>query len=347
MIENDLQKRIRPVAIWVLIGVVMLMIQVVLGGITRLTGSGLSITEWKPILGAVPPTTEQAWLEAFEKYKTIGQYKQINFHFTLSDFKFIYFWEWFHREWARLIAVAFAIPFVIFLFQKRFTKAMITPLLVLFAMGGLQGAIGWIMVASGLNDENIYVSHFKLAIHFISALVLVNFAVWFALRLLVQKPAQILPAAPRKQLFWLLALTVLQLIYGAFMAGLKAALAAPTWPTINGSWFPESITGNMLHDVITIHFIHRGLAYLLVVATLAWWWKNRAATGYKPFDRWKNVPVLLIFAQLALGILTVLNATQPNLLILFGALHQFIGMAFASSIVVSIYLLKPTGLNLK
>src|SRR5690606_25315793 len=126
-------------------------IQVLLGGITRLTGSGLSITEWKPILGTIPPLNEQAWQEAFLKYQQIAQYKLLNSHFSLSDFKAIYFWEWFHRNWARFMGLVFIIPFVYFIFTKKIDKKMIKPMIILFLLGALQGLIGWIMVKSGLN----------------------------------------------------------------------------------------------------------------------------------------------------------------------------------------------------
>src|SRR5688500_13160180 len=175
----------RPVAVWLLVGVAMIIIQVLLGGITRLTGSGLSITEWKPIMGALPPMNEEEWNVAFEKYQQIAQYKYVNFHFTLGDFKFIYFWEWFHRVWARLIGVVFIIPFIVFIIQKRFKKEMIRPLIILFLLGALQGLVGWIMVQSGLEDsELLYVSHYKLAIHFILALGLLCYTLWFAFDLL-------------------------------------------------------------------------------------------------------------------------------------------------------------------
>src|SRR5215470_9743790 len=168
------KKSSRPVAIWLLLGIAMLMVQVLLGGITRLTGSGLSITEWKPIMGALPPMNDEQWNVAFDKYKQIAQYKYLNSSFTLSDFKFIFFWEWFHRLWARLIGVAFIIPFIIFLIQKRFKKQMIRPMIILFLLGALQGLVGWIMVMSGLEDsDRLYVSHYRLAIHFILALVLI------------------------------------------------------------------------------------------------------------------------------------------------------------------------------
>src|ERR1051325_6250006 len=180
------EKGTRIVANWILLGIIMLIVQVLLGGVTRLTGSGLSITEWKPIMGALPPLNEQEWHTAFEKYKQIAQYKYLNPGFTLSDFKFIFFWEWFHRLWARLIGVVFIIPFIIFFFQKRFKQEMVKPLLILFLLGALQGLVGWIMVQSGLEDSKLlYVSHYRLAIHFILALGLLCYALWFGLHMMV------------------------------------------------------------------------------------------------------------------------------------------------------------------
>src|SRR5215203_5611571 len=167
---NKSQPSSRPIAIWLLTGVFMIIVQIILGGITRLTDSGLSITEWKPLLGAIPPTSDAEWNKAFDGYKQIAQYRYLNPDFTLADFKSIFFWEWLHRFWGRLIGVVFAIPFTIFLIQKRFTKDMIIPMIILFFLGGLQGAVGWIMVQSGLNDEDLYVSHIRLMIHFMSAL---------------------------------------------------------------------------------------------------------------------------------------------------------------------------------
>jgi cytochrome c oxidase assembly protein subunit 15 len=220
----------------------MIIIQILLGGITRLTGSGLSITEWKPIMGSLPPMNEQNWNIAFDKYKQIAQYKFLNFHFDLQDFKFIFFWEWLHRLWARLIGVAFIIPFIIFLIQRRFKKEMIKPMIILFLLGALQGLVGWIMVQSGLEDSDaLYVSHYKLAIHFILALGLLCYVLWFALELLIPKEQLIVNRALKKFTSWLTALLILQLIYGAFMAGLKAAIYAPTWPTMNGEWLPQNI----------------------------------------------------------------------------------------------------------
>ena len=178
---NSLPKAQKAVAAWIYIGVAMLLVQVVLGGITRLTGSGLSITEWKVVDGALPPFTEQQWMMAFARYRQTPQYQLLNTDFTLHNYKFIYFWEWFHREWARLISVVFVIGFVYLLVKKYLQAAMIKPLLILFLLGALQGAIGWIMVKSGLTDDMVYVKPLKLALHFVFALVLICYAWWFAL----------------------------------------------------------------------------------------------------------------------------------------------------------------------
>src|SRR5687767_844565 len=176
-LENNYRSS-RPVAIWLLIGVSMLIVQILLGGITRLTGSGLSITEWDVITGALPPMNEQQWLTEFNKYKATPQYRLLNSDFTLSNFKFIFFWEWFHRLWGRLIGVVFFIPFVIFLVQRRFRADMIRPLMILFLLGALQGAVGWIMVASGLTGDAVYVRPTRLALHFVFALVLLFYTFW-------------------------------------------------------------------------------------------------------------------------------------------------------------------------
>src|ERR1043165_7472099 len=211
--KSEVSKRpSRPVAIWLLVGVTMLIIEVLLGGITRLTGSGLSITEWKPIIGAFPPLNDREWNDAFDKYKQIAQYRYLNSSFSLSDFKSIFFWEWIHRLWARLIGVAFLIPFVIFLIQKRFKQEMVKPMIILFLLGALQGLVGWIMVMSGLNEENLYVSHYRLAIHFILALGLICYTLWFALELLVPRDELVTNPSVRRFTIWLIAVLVLHLI---------------------------------------------------------------------------------------------------------------------------------------
>lgn len=344
--------RSRPIAIWLLIGVVMIIIQIVLGGITRLTDSGLSITEWKPILGAIPPLSQNDWEAAFERYQQIAQYKSLHAYFTLDDFKSIYFWEWLHRLWGRLIGVVFAIPFVIFLLQRRFTAAMVQPMIILFLLGALQGLIGWIMVMSGLNDENLYVSHIRLAIHFSLALLLLVYTFWFAMQLLVKVRVTALQPSLRL-LGVIIALLTVQLVYGAFMAGLKAAAAAPTWPDINGALVPQNLQAygsrqftafsTLVNNPVTIHLIHRTLGYILVIL-IGWWtvriWLRAVMQGWV-----KWLPVLLVVLQVVLGISTVLTSTvrQPRGWGIFewnALLHQFVAMFLLLSLVLHYFLLR-------
>lgn len=351
MQKSPLRPSSRPVAIWLLVGVGMIIIQVLLGGITRLTGSGLSITEWKPIVGALPPMNEQDWNIAFDKYKQIAQYKYINPDFTLSDFKFIYFWEWFHRLWARLIAVAFAIPFIIFLIQRRFKKEMIRPMLILFLLGGLQGLIGWIMVQSGLEDsELLYVSHYKLAIHFILALGVLCYAFWFALELLVPKEQLTENRSLKKFTVWLIALLAIQLVYGAFMAGLKAASAAPTWPSINGQWIPDNIyqigdhqfsgLSFLTENPLMVHFIHRNLAYIITILIFIWWWKARKVQGAAILKKSKTIPLLIALLQVILGVIAVLKVASTQTFLWVAEAHQLISMFLLLSLVWMIFIIR-------
>lgn len=334
------------VAIWLMTGVVMIMIQVLLGGITRLTGSGLSITEWKPLLGALPPLNENDWNKAFEQYKQIGQYKMINFDFTLSDFKFIYFWEWFHRVWARLMGVVFAIGFIYFLIKKQFKREMILPMVLLFLLGALQGALGWIMVKSGLNEENLYVSHIRLAIHFIAALGLLCYVFWFALRLLIDEEQKVHLSSLSKFTVLMLLLLIVQLVYGAFMAGLKAAPFAATWPTINGMWWPPGM-GNIINDPITVQFIHRLLAYIITILTFIWWSRALKLPSTALFRKTRAIPVILVLLQVSLGIFTVVYSPDHAKLLWLGVSHQFVAMLLLLSLVWFIFLLarRPAILN--
>lgn len=349
---NELSQRSsKPIATWLLVGVGMIIIQVLLGGITRLTGSGLSITEWNVVTGTLPPLNEQQWLVEFDKYKQTPQFSLLNFDFTLQDFKFIFFWEWFHRFWARLIGVVFAVPFIIFLLQKRFRPSMVKPMLILFLLGALQGAIGWIMVASGLTGDAIYVKPTKLALHFIFALGLLCYAFWFALELLVPKEKLIVNSSIRKWSWWIIAVLGVQLIYGAFMAGHKAATAAPTWPDINGSIIPPDMMGhnegllNLVDNKITIHFIHRGLAYLLLVLIILLSVKLYKTAGSSPLRKTWWLPALLVTVQVVLGILSVLFSLQiiPNQWGAFewmAQLHQLVAMFLLLSLCWVVYLVR-------
>jgi|GEM_PF-5293827 len=233
-------KNKRLIANWLYFGACCIAIQILLGGITRLTGSGLSITEWQPLIGSIPPITEGEWLLSFHKYQQIAQFHVLNAHFSLEDYKSIFFWEWLHRNWARFLGLAFLLPMAYFIFHKKISRKLIPALSILFLLGLLQGVIGWIMVKSGLNQTSIRVDHIKLAIHFIAALLLLCYTLWLAFSMSMQELKM------RHRLRFttlnavLLALLVLQMIYGTFMAGSNAALAAITWPDMNGTFSSQS-----------------------------------------------------------------------------------------------------------
>lgn len=340
------QRNNKQVAIWLLIGVGMIVIQVLIGGITRLTESGLSITEWKPITGALPPLNDAAWQAEFDRYKVTDQFKYVHQNFSLSDFKGIFFWEWFHRLWARCMGLVFLTGFFYFLVTKKFNNRMVLPMIILFLLGAVQGAIGWFMVKSGLVPEKYFVGHIELTTHFIAALGLLCYTLWFALGLLEAPKKKAVNVALQKLMLVIVTILFFQLIYGAFMAGLKAASSAPTWPDINGKMIPSSLTElspfskNLLDNKITIQFIHRSLAYLLFGLITYWYFAAAVIKNHQLFSRLRASVMLLVLLQVVLGILTVLNATYPNRLVLLGVSHQFIAMLLLMCVVAILFVLK-------
>ncbi|MBS4044001.1 MAG: COX15/CtaA family protein [Chitinophagaceae bacterium] len=338
------------VATWIFIGIGMLLIQVLIGGITRLSGSGLSITEWKPIMGFLLPSSETEWQQDFEKYQQIAQYKYINNHFTLNDFKFIFFWEWFHRLWARLIAIAFAIPFIYFIIKKHIKPNMVKPLIILVLLGALEGALGWIMVKSGLNDANVYVNHIKLSVHFIFAMLIISFALTLGLSLISNKEQFSYNTRLKKITIILIILFGVQLIYGAFMAGLKAASTAPTWPLINGMLFPEGVFNKGLIEAlfinpIGIQFIHRTLAYIIFIFVIWWYFQIRKNQPTIQLKKVNQLSLLLVFVQVILGVVSVV--LSPKIVLgsfgifeSFALIHQLVGMILLLSLVANLFYLK-------
>ncbi len=351
MNESVLQKNRKQVAYWLLIGVFMIVIQVILGGITRLTESGLSITEWKPITGTLPPLNEAQWMAEFDKYRNTDQFKYVHQHFSLSDFKFIFFWEWFHRVWARLLGLVFLIGFIYFVARKKFDKSMIKPMIILFILGALQGLVGWIMVKSGLVPEKYYVGHVELTTHLIAAIILLIYTAWFAFSLL--PPMQQKVYAPRlgKKLTIVSVLLGIQLMYGGFMAGLKAAAIAPTWPSINGEYFPAymmaegSLFNNLVNNPIMVHFMHRGIAYLLLLFALLYFASAIKTGSNKLFNSLNKTFLLLFFVQVLLGVFTVLNATDKQKLVWLGVTHQFVAMLIVLNITALYALIKNKRTN--
>lgn len=265
----------RVIAFWLLFCCAMMFLMVVIGGITRLTESGLSITEWQPITGVLPPLNEGAWHEAFDKYKAIPQYRAIHPSMGLGEFKEIYFWEYLHRLWGRLIGVVFALPFLYFLLRGRVARPLVPRLLVLLLLGGLQGALGWFMVQSGLAGR-IEVSQYRLAAHLLAAVLIYGAMLWVALDLLWPRltPG---PLPVRRAARGVVALVLLTLTAGAFVAGLRAGYIDNTFPLMDGGLVPPDYGQlapwyrNFFENAAAAQFDHRLLAELTWVAAVALW----------------------------------------------------------------------------
>jgi heme a synthase len=338
---------------WILIGLIMLFVQVILGGITRLTGSGLSITEWNIFTGAIPPLSENQWSIEFEKYRQTPQFRLLNADFGLSEFKFIFFWEWFHRFWARMVGVVFVVGFFYLLAKRKLKKEIIRPLLILFLLGALQGAVGWIMVLSGLTGDALYVQPLKLALHFIFALGLISYTFWFYLQLVIPMKKGQGTGKLRNLSRIILFVLFFQLIYGALMAGGKFANAAPTWPAINGEWIPDSLFSgrdegqHWIGNRILVHFIHRGLAYLLLALTIIWTtMATRSPDQSQVLKKFRILPLFNISLQILLGIMIVLLSPEiiPNHWVAFdwfALAHQITGMEFMMVMVFMLFIQQP------
>jgi len=302
----------------------MIVVMVLLGGVTRLTGSGLSMVEWKPLFGVLPPVSEQAWQETFDKYKQFPQYQQVNRWMQLSDFKRIYFWEYAHRLWGRLIGVAFLLPFALLVATGRLRGRWIARTGAAFCLGGLQAVVGWLMVKSGLVDIPA-VSHFRLALHLGLAFFVGQYIYWLILDLQTGfETVQPAPPQTRRLHAAVLVLLVVQVVYGAFMAGTRAGYLFPSFPTMNGHWWPpgfwahSGFWGSLLSGHVAIHVIHRYMGLVLAVVVGAYWFWAQGRLLDKCAARRLNALVLLVGVQLVLGILTVV--TQVG--VAWALLHQ-------------------------
>ena len=313
--------------LFALAGLVFMM--VVVGGATRLTGSGLSITEWNPIMGAIPPLTDQAWLDAFEKYKSIPQYKLVNEGMALGDFKFIFWWEWSHRQLGRAMGMVFALGFVGLLATGRLRGKLALKVLGIGLLGGLQGGIGWVMVKSGLDDGMTAVAPIKLMFHLTMASLIFTLIVMLATSL-GRPRGEMAPLAIKRGASVVLVLALLQIALGALVAGSKAGLTWNTWPMIDGQFIPRSdllfsVTPwieNFVDNTALVQFDHRMTAYLLLVVAL--WHGFRVSQAMPETSAQKRAVVNagLIGTQAVIGILTLLYAVPLWL----GLLHQ--GFAF-------------------
>lgn len=311
--------QVSAIKCWLIAVAVLIAIMVLVGGATRLTESGLSIVEWKPVTGALPPLTEAQWTEAFEAYKTIPQYRELNAGMNLSEFKTIFWWEWSHRLLGRVIGMVYLLPFLWFLWRGMLAPELKRRLWLIFGLGALQGAVGWWMVASGLTAR-VEVSQYRLATHLVLALLIFAGIVW-TLRRLADRPLATASSRLKITSMVLLALTFVQLYFGALVAGLRAGRLYNTWPDIDGGfipsaarlWFEAPWWRNLFDNALTVQFEHRMTAYALLamaflhVVDAVRSRANSAVIG----GAWLLLAALTL--QALLGILTLLNQVPIDL----------------------------------
>jgi len=325
----------RPVAIWLLVCCALLLAMVVVGGVTRLTHSGLSITEWQPIVGTLPPISDEHWRIAFEKYQATPEYLQVNRGMSLDAFKQIFWWEYFHRLLGRAIGVAFLLPYLWFFVRKRIPSGYGVALLAIFVLGALQGALGWYMVASGLvNDPRV--SPLRLTAHLGLAVAIFGAMFWVALSLL-QPRADAATRGPRHFAFALCALVYMMILAGGLVAGTRAGFAYNSFPLMNGRLAPAELFAlepwylNFVTNVATVQFDHRLLAWILALAIPLFWWRTRITRGVAERSRLAaDLLLAMLLVQFTLGVATLLlvvplalaAAHQAGAVLLFaGALY--------------------------
>lgn len=331
----------RAIKWWLWIGVAMVFVQIILGGITRLTGSGLSITKWEIVTGAIPPLTTDAWNHEFELYKETPQYSKINQGMTISEFKFIYFWEFAHRFWGRMIGLVFFFPFMFFLLRNKLDKLLIKRVLLAVLFGGIVGLFGWIMVASGLINRP-WVNAYKLMLHLGLAVLLFGYMVFVSKEYELRDPdikvkhVGTVSRSTLKCFFWLV---FFQILLGAIMSGMKAGLFFPTWPLMNGEWLPDilfqgdnwSIDSFKEYDrnvfvPALVQFLHRGMAYIIFAYYLYVALRHLSDRSF-----WYGFGILCI--QIILGIWTLVTCVG-SVPLLLGVLHQLVGISFFGYIII-------------
>ena len=327
----------RYIIYWLLLGCVLIFLMVVIGGVTRLTNSGLSMVDWKLIMGMVPPLSEQDWLDTFNKYKQFPEYQEINYMFSLDEFKSIFFWEYLHRLIGRIIGIVFIIPFIYFLIRKKITGRLMMQCLIILGMGAFQGFLGWWMVKSGLVN-NPDVSHYRLAIHLIAAFLTFSYTFWVALDLIYEKKERSNIPFMRKSLVVLFILTITQIIYGAFVAGLNAGFVMNTWPKMGAEWISKSVTAmeplwtNFVDGIGGVQFIHRYLAYFVVGLVLLILFKSSKFKMNNIQSKSLIALLSVVFIQFLLGIFTLLYAVPVWL----GVVHQVGAFFLLGAIVYSL-----------
>lgn len=311
---------------WLMLVAAMIFVMIVLGALTRLTESGLSMVEWKPVTGVLPPLGDQAWQDELQKYLSSPQGRLVNRGFTVPEFKQIFWLEFFHRLWGRLIGLVMALPLAWFWLRGRLSPALKPRLVALLVLGGLQGVLGWAMVASGLVDRPS-VSHYRLAAHLLAAVALYAYTIWLILELGPQRARRDDPGT-RRYATVLIGLVFVVMTFGALMAGLRAGLAHNTFPTMSGYWIPPGMFDlppwwiNIFENGTTIQFIHRWLAKLLVLGVLILAWRTRRPEGY--------AAGAMALVQLCLGIATILSGVE----IALASMHQAGAVLLLTTLIV-------------
>ncbi len=302
----------KKVVYWLFLGCVLIFVMVIVGGITRLTHSGLSMSNYKLISGTIPPMNDIEWQEAFDLYKQYPEYQKLNSHFTIEDFKSIYFWEWLHRVIGRLIGIVFIIPFIYFLVKRQLTKPTIKKSIVLLFLGGFQGFLGWYMVKSGLVDRPD-VSHYRLAAHLTTAFITFAYTFWVALDIIFPLRKQI-NSGMRNLIRIGYAVLLVQIIYGAFVAGLDAGFIHNHWPMMSeGKFMHETVyieqsplLKNFIEGKSGVQFVHRILAYVVVLFMILIWRKSKTLELTQLQQKGVRALLMLVGLQFILGVLTIL-----------------------------------------
>jgi cytochrome c oxidase assembly protein subunit 15 len=325
------------VGYWLMVGVIMIFIQIIIGGVTRLTGSGLSITKWEIVTGSIPPLNEEAWLSEFDLYKETPQYKMINDGMNLSEFKFIYFWEYFHRLWARIMGIVFLIPFLYFIYAGYLNKILKRRLLIVFLLAATVASFGWIMVASGL-IERPWVNAYKLALHLTLAVITLVYLFWVYLEEFQSSKVVIKRNLHNRILLPLGVLLFVQLFLGGIMSGVKAALVYPTWPDLHGEYFPAvlfdieswSVFNFVNYDKgiffpALIQVLHRMNGYLIFILGIIFIYNVfKQSENYKL--RFKGILwFLVLLIQIILGVV-VLVKSIGTIPVSFGVFHQAVAI---------------------
>lgn len=329
------ESRIRPVRIWLYLLAAFVLVMVLVGGATRLTESGLSITSWRPISGIIPPLSAADWQAEFEAYQQIPQYReQFAGWMGVEEFKLIFWWEWIHRFLGRMLGFAFAIPFAVFLVQKRIPRTLVWPLAGLFVLGGFQGFLGWWMVSSGLS-ELTSVSQYRLSAHLTAACFLLLALVAVARSLAPPVAAAEKPGRGWVAANWvLLGLLIVQIAAGALVAGLDAGRSHNTWPLMDGHFIPGGLFImdpawlNIFENARTVQFNHRMLAYLIAAYVGVMWWVGRKSPGFAGIHGWMPRIALLTLLQVVLGIATLLTVVEIPLALA----HQALAFMLAATI---------------